>query len=325
MLKNKKILICLLAACSLINVSASASNTWLLNEDQNWDLIATDEQKEFIGELAEVQNLVNDGKTKKAQKQFASIKKKFPDFRGKELNLFIKAELLLSKMKLAEAARKYDKLLSKYPESILKNMSIKREYEIGTAFLNGSKNVVLGFLPLKGESEGIGILEKMTDHAGFDSAIGVDASVKIAKNYEKRKKYNEAYFKWYEIYSLRKTDSVLKRDALYAMAQAKQALYNANPESRKPFYDASCLRSAKSYYEMLKAYYTDFAQEKGVDEILNVITEQLAYKELSVGLYYEKVGNIQSANLYYDMVINNWPKSKSAEIAQNKLNQNTKS
>jgi outer membrane protein assembly factor BamD (BamD/ComL family) len=325
MLKNKKILIFVLAACSLMNVSASASNTWLLNEELNWDLVATDEQKQFIGELTEVQNLVNDGKKKEAQKQFAAIKRKYPEYTGKELNLFVKAEMLLSKMKLSESARKYDKLLSKYPESILRKMSIKRMYEIGTTFLSGRKNVILGLLPVKGDSEGISILEKMTDHAGFDSPMAIDASVKIAKNYEKRKKFSEAHLKWYEIYSLGKTDATTKRDALYGMAQAKQAIYNDNPESKKPFYDASCLRSAKSYYEMLQTYYSDFAQEKGVDEILNVITEQLAYKELSIGLYYQKIGNIQSANLYYDMVINNWPKSKSAEIAQNKLNQNNKS
>jgi outer membrane protein assembly factor BamD (BamD/ComL family) len=118
---------------------------------------------------------------------------------------------------------------------------------------------------------------------------------------------------------------VLRRDALLGMAKAKYSIYNKNPESRKPFYDASCLRSARSYYQMLKSYYPDYAQETGVDETLDVIAEQLAYKELSVGLYYHKMGNIQSANLYFDMVISNWPKSKSAEIAQNKLNKNTES
>ncbi|MBN2589462.1 MAG: outer membrane protein assembly factor BamD [Sedimentisphaerales bacterium] len=325
MLKYKKLFICLFAAYSLINVSAYASNTWFLQEDQNWDLIATDEQKQFVVDLAEVQNIVNKGKTKGAKKQFASIKKKYPELAGKELNLFIKAELLLSQMKLTESARSYDKLLSKYTDSILRNMAIKRQYEIGITYLNGRKKVVLGLFAIKGDNEGIGILEKMIDHAGFDSQIAIDASVKIAKNYEKREKFNEAYLKWYEIYSLGKTDNIIKRDALLGMAQAKHAIYDKNPESRKPFYDASSLRSARSYYEMLKTYYPEYAEQAGIKEILNIISEQMAYKELSIGLYYQKMGNIQSANLYFDMVINNWPKSKSAEIAQNKLNENTKS
>ena len=325
MLKHKKLFLYLFAACSLINVTANASNTWFLDEHQNWDLIVTDEQKEFVDNVTFAQKLVNEGKTKTAKSEFEAIKKNFPDFAGKELNLFIKAELLLSKMKLTESARNYDKLLRKYDEHILSELAIKRMYEIGITFLSGRKKVVLGIFAMKGYSEGIRILEKMIDFAGFDTPFAVNASVEIAKNYEKREKFNEAYLKWYEIYSLGKTNSVVKRDALLGMAKAKLAVYNDNPETRRAFYDASSLHSAKSYYEMLKNNYSEFAKEQGVDEILSVINEQIAYKELSIGLYYQKQGNIQSANLYYDMVIRNWPKSKSAEIAQKKLNENTKS
>ena len=325
MQKYKKTLVYILAAYSLFSIPAYASNTWHLEEDQNWDLIASDSQKNFFTKIEEAQVLVNKGKAKKAKKQFEAIKEDFPEFLGKELNLFIKAELLLSKMNLSGAARKYDKLLSKYPDSVFKDKSVKRQYEIGMTYLNGRKKVFIGIIKLNAVGEGIGILEKMIDHAGFDSPLGIDASVEIAGNYEKREKFDEAYLKWYEIYSLSKADSVIKRDALFGMAKTKQGVYNKNPEARKPFYDASCLRSAKSYYEMLKTYYPEYANEVGVEQTLNIITEQLAYKELSIGLYYQKVGNIQSANLYYDMVISNWPKSKSAQIAQNKLNENTKS
>ena len=325
MLKYKKLFIYLFAAFSLIQTSAFATNTWLLQDDQNWDLVANEAQKKFLTNIVAAQNLANEGKTKKATKEFAAIKKNFPDFADKALNLFVKAELQLSKMKLTDAARSYDKLLTKYKDSILRDLAIKRQYEIGMTFLDGRKKVVLGFIRIKGDTEGISILEKMIDHAGFDSKISIDASVAIAENYEKRKKFDEAYLKWYEIYSLAKSDSIIKRDALLGMAKAKYSVYNKNPESRKPFYDASCLRSARSYYEMLKRYYSDYAEEIGVDETLNAIKEQLAYKELSIGLYYEKMGNIQAANLYFDMVMSNWPESKSAEIAQNKLNSKTKS
>jgi len=325
MLKMKKTFLYLLAAISLVHVSSYASNTWMLDDEQNWDLIATDEQKKFVENMTFAQKLVNDGNTKDAKSEFAAIKKNFSELSGKDFDLFVKSEILLSNRKLVKSARSFEKLLTKYSESILRDMAIKREYEIGINFLNGRKKVVLGFIAIKGNTEGISILEKMIDHAGVDSPIAIESSVAIAKNYEKRKKFDEAYLKWYEIYSLVKSNSILKRDALYEMAKAKHASYNKNPESKKPFYDSTTLRAAKSYYEMLKSYYPEYADEIGVDDTLKVIIEQLAYKELSIGLYYQKMGNIQSANLYFDMVISNWPDSKSAEIAQNMLKENTES
>jgi hypothetical protein len=322
MLKHKKIFINLLILMIFASIAVSKENTWQLNEKQNWDLIANENQKQFLTALSEVQKIVNEGKNKQAAAKFAAIKENYTEFSGKDLDLFIKSELLLAKHKLTKAARSYDKLLQNYPDSLLRDMAIKRENEIGMTFLNGKKRIALGFIPISGTEEGISILEKMTDHAGIDSQIGIDASLAIVKNYEKRKKYNEAYLKWWEIYSTGKKDNILMRDALLGMAKSKQALYNKNPENKKAFYDASCLRTAKTYYEMLKTNYPEYAKEIGVNEIINTISEQLAYKELSTGLYYQKLGKKQSANLYFDMVINKWPNTKSAEIAQNMLNKN---
>jgi outer membrane protein assembly factor BamD (BamD/ComL family) len=322
MLKHKKIFINLLILMIFASIAVSQENTWQLNEKQNWDLIANENQKQFLTELSEVQKIVNKGKNKQAAAKFAAIKENYTEFSRKDLDLFIKSELLLAKHKLTKAARSYDKLLKNYPDSLLHEMAIKRENEIGMTFLNGKKRIALGFIPISGTEEGISILEKMTDHAGIDSQIGIDASLAIVKNYEKRKKYNEAYLKWWEIYSTGKKDNILMRDALLGMAKSKQAIYNKNPENKKAFYDASCLRTSKTYYEMLRTNYPEYAKEIGVNEIINTISEQLAYKELSTGIYYQKLGKKQSANLYFDMVINKWQNTKSAEIAQNMLNKN---
>ena len=62
--------------------------------------------------------------------------------------------------------------------------------------------------------------------------------------------------------------------------------------------------------------------EIGVDDILKEIDEQLAYKQLSIGQYYQNVGNRQSANLYYGMVISDWPGSEAAQTAEQMLAEN---
>ena len=65
--------------------------------------------------------------------------------------------------------------------------------------------------------------------------------------------------------------------------------------------------------------YPKDAGEIGVDDILGEIEEQLAYKQLSIGRYYRRTGNIQSANLYFDMVLSDWPGSKAAQQAKELL------
>ncbi len=322
MLKDRILFVILMFAIFPAAISFSQENTWRLEENQNWDVVQIDNKAKFQSEISDAQKTVDEGQTKAARAKFAEIKKDFPDFSGSDLDLFIKAELLLSQKKLSKAARNYDNMLIKYPESSLKDLAIVRESEIGMAFLNGRKKLAIGFIPISGNEEGIGILEKMIDHAGYDKQISVNAAIAIAKNYEKRKKFDDAYLKWYEIYSLANKNDTINKDALLGMARNKLAVYDSKRELKRSFYDASCLKTAKSYFEMFQRSYPQEAEKLGISETLNTITEQLAYKELSTGLYYQRTGNRESANLYFNMVISDWPKSKSAEIASNMLNKN---
>ncbi|HEW79915.1 MAG TPA: outer membrane protein assembly factor BamD [Phycisphaerales bacterium] len=91
------------------------------------------------------------------------------------------------------------------------------------------------------------------------------------------------------------------------MARCQHAAYKG------PKYDASELISAKSYYENFKLRYPKDAEKFDVDKKLKQISEQLAEKQFDIGQYYQRSGNNQSANFYYQMVVDNWPVSTAAE------------
>jgi len=158
-------------------------------------------------------------------------------------------------------------------------------------------------------------MEKITERAGIDSPIGFKAALAAAKNYEKRKLFNEAYTKWRQI-SLQWQTTQLGKEALLSMAKCKHAEYNKHPENKRTFYDSANLSTAKTHYLKFKSQYPKDAQEIGVDETVKQIDEQLAQKQLSIASYYQKTGHIQSANLYFDMVIKDWPGTKAAESAK---------
>ena len=280
--------------------------------------IYADSEDKFLAAVAEAQKLVNTGQTKAARRAYNAIKEDFPEIAGPDFDIFMKAEIYYCSVKFTKAVRNYNKLLTEYPKSKFTDAALDREFSIATEYLAGRKKVVLGFIRIRGYAEGIRIMEKIAERVGLDTQMGIDASFAVAENYEQRKKFNEAFLKWWEI-SLEWDSGLVGRDALLGMARNKHAVYNKPPEHKRSFYDASSLSSAKSYYGRFKLLYPKDAKEIGVDEILSEIDEQLAYKQLSIGRYYQRTGNIQSANLYYDMVVNDWPDSKAAQQAKELL------
>lgn len=228
--------------------------------------------------------------------------------RGPDLDAFIEAEMLFCEGKFDKAVRSFDKFLAQYPESKLYEVALDRQFVIATAFLAGQKKPILKVFKINRYAEGIRTMERISDRAG-DAPIGVKAALAIAKSYERREKFNEAYHQWSQISSRWPTGQIA-RDALLAMGRCKHAGYKG------PKYDDSDLISAKSYYEIFKLRYLEDAREFDIDERLEQINEQLAYKQFIIGRYYQENGNKLSANLYYQMVIDNWPKSTVAKMAK---------
>ncbi len=312
-----RFVVLVIAVVSSASWSASAQ-TWQLDKGKIWKDVPDERKDQLLPALAEANRLVNAGETKAAQQAFDTVRKNFPEIAGPDLDLFIKAEMFYCKGKLAKTVRSHDKLLAEHARSAFRDAALERQFAIATSFLAGKTKMVLGIIRMKRYAEGIAIMEKITDRTGFDTQMGIDASVAVAKNYEERKMLNEAYLKWWEI-SLHRETGAIGRDALLGMARNKHAAYNKHPEHKRSLYDASSLSTAQSSYERFRLLFPEEAARIGVDKILADIYEQLAYKQLSIARYYQKVGNRQAANLYYDMVTRDWALSKAAETAREML------
>jgi len=262
-------------------------------------------------EVAQIKQLLNTNKGEELNKALLELKKDFPEIAGADLDAFIGAETLYCEGKFVSAVRAYDKLLAEFPESALYEAALDRQFTIATAYLAGHKKPILGIFKMKGYAEGEKIMERISNRTG-DAPISVKANLAIADGLEKRAKFNEAYHKWSEIHSRWPTGKIAK-DALLGMARCKHSAYKG------PKYDPSNLVSAKSYYENFKLRYPKDARDLDVDAKLKQINEQLAYKQFSIGKYYQKAGQKQSANLYYQTVLDNWPDSSAAKLAAGEI------
>ena len=295
-----------------------SAKTWHLERGQDWKPLSTQSQDDkYLLDVAKIKQLVEAGQDMAVQESLHQLKKDFPEITGPDLDAFIKAEMLFCKGKYAKAARSYDKFLAEYyHESELYKAALVRQFHIGMAFLAGQKKTVLGVFKMKGYAEGKKIMERISNLAGLDdpNGIGIKAAVAVAESLERRGKFNEAYFKWSEISDIWESGQIGK-DVLLGMARCKYAAYKG------PKYDASVLigqpfsvESAKGCYEEFKSQWPENTEE--IDEILKEIDEKLAEKQFSIGRYYQKTGNKESAYHYYRMVIRDWPDSKAAEMAK---------
>jgi outer membrane protein assembly factor BamD (BamD/ComL family) len=289
-----------------------SAETWRLGQNGDWKAVSAEGEDKYLLAVAQIKKLVNTGQTEAVSKALDKLKKDFPEIAGPDLDAFIEAEKLFSEGKFTKAVRGYDKFLAEYPESELYGAALDRQFTIATAFLAGQKRPILKVFKIKGYAKGEKIMEKIGDHAG-NAPIGMKAAVAIAQSLEKRGKFAEAYDQWSHI-SSRWPTGQMGKEALLAMARCKHAAYMG------PSYDASNLISAKSYYERFRLLYFEDAEEIDVDKKLKQIDEQLAYKQFSVGEYYRRTGTKQSANLYFQMVMDNWPGSSAAKMAREKIN-----
>ncbi|HIJ66855.1 MAG TPA: tetratricopeptide repeat protein [Planctomycetes bacterium] len=296
----------------------SCADTWHLADNGEWKKVADDEAGKYMLDVAEVKRLISVGRVDSAQQALERLKADFPDIAGPDLDAFMEAEMLYGAGKWAKAVKKYDEFIEAWPQSPLYESALEREYAIATAFLGGEKRKVLKVLKLSAYEEGVKIMRRIADRAG-DAPIAERALISVARSCEKRGSFyvadpdkTGAYEVWAEI-SARWPTGGLGRDAMLGMAHSLHSAY------RSCKYDSSGLESARRYYEDFKERYSQLADEHNIDAKIKMVDEQLAYKQFAIGEYYERSGNRQAANLYYQMVSDDWPGTDAAAMAKAKL------
>ncbi len=300
-----------IAGLLLLGGRAGLCDTWQLTSEKGLKEVEAEGEGGYVRAVSEIKGLIADGQTKAAKKAIKEFREAYPEAAGEDFDAFVKGELYFSRGKFIRSIRAYDEFLDEYPGSMLYDAALEREYSIGLAYLGGQKKRVLGVFAIKGYAEGEKIMERIVDRAG-DGPTGIKASLAVADSLEERGKFGEAYFKWSEI-STRWPTGEMGEGALLGMGRCKHAAYQG------PSYDVSSLKSARSYYEEYMRRYPEKAEEYEIDKKLEQITEQLAYKEYRIGLYYDKKGDMQPANLYYQMVVDNWPGSKAATMSRRRM------
>ncbi len=301
----------LLMACGNCLVCAG---TLHLKDGKEWQDISNSPEGRYLMAVAKFKQLISSGNAESATEELIKLKEAYPEIADAAFNVFLEAEILYADGKWDKAVRKYDEVLNKWSESWLRETVLERKFSIGLAFLNGHKRKVLKILYLSAFDEGKEIMYDIDNRVG-NAPIAKRALIAIARAHERRGQFVDAYYVWEDI-SDRWTTSQLGTMAILEMAQDQHSSY------RGPDYDHSGLDTAADHYRRVKVEAYKYPQLVVVDEIdekLRTIEEQLAYKQYSVGEYYDRTGSRQAAQLYYKEVRDKWPDTAAAEMAQARM------
>src|SRR3989339_539859 len=284
----------LVISALLIMLSASVGfcDTWQLGPSQSFTPV---DSNDFDMQVSQLKQAFGEGNNKNAMKIFKKLIISHPAVAGEDFYSYIEAEIEFGNSHYTRAVRKYIEFMDKYPKSAFYEAALGRLDQIATAYLNGRKKVVLGFIRIKGYAEGVKIMERIIERDG-DGPLAQKAAVAIASHHEKTHNWAEAYDEWSFVHS-RWPDGDIGKESLLAMGRTKHAGYQG------PRYDASWLVSAKSYYQDFAQRYPSEAKELKMTEKIEQIDEQIAYKQLTIAKYYQSTKSGQAANLYYQMVV----------------------
>jgi outer membrane protein assembly factor BamD (BamD/ComL family) len=316
-------------AVALILVSGASCSVFQSKKDEGVykerKALSEEQTEILLAEVGELQELVDSGKQGASTQCAAQLERDFPDIVELDLGMYLEAEMYLLKDKQLRAAKTFENMIEEYPDSELKATTQQRLFDIGKTYLRGKKKVVLGFIRIAGHGEGVEILNRITDDIGLDdpNQLGLKSALAVAHSFEARKEHEEAYLKWLEI-SITWQRGELGKQALLGMAGNKHAAYTIHPEERQPLFDAANLKTAKTYYQKFVVTFPDEAKSLNIDRIILEIEQQMARKELSIGQFYQRTGQEQAANIYFNMVVETWPDTNAAQIARESVKQEAK-
>lgn len=290
---------------------AGFAETYHLDDGQGWKNVADSPQGGYLLAISKIKQQLLTGSESDVVAALESLKNKFPDLAGDEIDAYIQAEKLYADENWYKAATAYKKFTDNWPTSPLQPAAMERLYSVATAYLQGQKRRFFKILNLPAHETGVELMRDIADKAG-NSPLGLRALTTLAESYESRRELLDAYYIWQEVADRWPTGPT-RQKAVLRMAQTLHASYEGAQ------YDATVLDSARTYFEDYLAQYPDDAARLKVAETLELITQQSAYKEYEMGFYYERTGSPDAANKYYQKVVNTWPNSKAAKMAQARL------
>jgi outer membrane protein assembly factor BamD len=246
---------------------------------------------------------------------------KFKEFYRKnemaDQNQFLRGEIRLAQGRWLEAAKEFQQVVAKYPNSSLYDQVIKKQYEIGDKMYERGKAKLHKKWRLfrrKPFKDAIEVYSMVIGNQPFTDAAA-EAQYKVGLCHHTRKEYTEAAFEYRRVIEDYSTSTWVD-DACYGLAMCYC------DSSRGPDYDQKPSQLAINAIEEFKRRFPQDQRMAELEEKRTKMQESIAQQQLQTANYYAKRRNFTAARMYYEMIPKQFGETASAEKAQKWLSDN---
>jgi len=304
------------AVAIFLPVTADAAWTWT---PQTGRWLNT---KRLPKETAELQieytrGLLLQGEIKQALDETEKFTRFYADSDLADQNQFLRGEIKLALGKEMDAAKEFQQLVTKYPNTTLYDAAIKKQYEIGDKLyeqgqqLKKKKFRLFRGNPLK---KAIQVYSMVITNQPFTDAAA-EAQYKVGLCHYARKEYVEAAFEYKRVIEDYSTSEWVD-DARYGLAKC---YYEG---SLPPAYDQEPSQLAINAADEFVAQYPDDARAEEVKTIRTEMREKIAQQRLQTAQYYARRRNFEAARIYYTMLSEKFGETTAGAKAKEWLEKN---
>ncbi|MFC1620989.1 outer membrane protein assembly factor BamD [Candidatus Omnitrophota bacterium] len=264
-----------------------------------------EEQMEYAKGFYEAKNY------KLALREFKKLIKYYPLAKEAPSAQYYIGRIMEDLAKPYAAFKAYQKVIDLYPYTDFVDEVIEREFKIGNMFLSGEKVSVLGPLKMPAKDKAIEIFKAVAETSPYGKYAD-QAVFKTGLAYKDIADYDSAIMSFKEVID-KYPDSELVDTARYKLAECSKLL------SLKPDYDQTPTIAAREEFEEFIEKHPDSEISEDAKEIVIKLKDREAENAYKVAEFYESRRMNESAVIYYEDIIRNYPGTQWAKKAQERL------
>ncbi|MFC1809845.1 tetratricopeptide repeat protein, partial [Candidatus Omnitrophota bacterium] len=252
------------------------------------------DQFDYISKLAE------ENEIEKAINACNDFIKSFPQSSLASDAYFTLGKLQESQDEHYKAFTSYQHIVKEYPHVAYMEELLDRQFTIGLKFFEGERLRIGGVPTMPSQTKAIEIFEAIKKNAPF-SEYGEKAQFYIGLSYEKMKDYEEAMTAFNDLLEEYPTTEFAS-EASFKMADLvyKTAQRNLDNET--------LLDSAEEKFdEFIATYPNNISAIEEASSRKKQLLEEQAERLYKIGRFYENQRHLESAKIYYALIINKYP------------------
>ncbi len=254
--------------------------------------------------------LFKEDRLKEAKREFDKLIQHYPrSSQAAEAQYYLGA-IEEKQDRLYEAYLAYQKVIDKYPFSSRVNEIIEREFRIAERFMQGEKRKAFGVV-LPVENPAIEIFRRVVDNSTY-GPLAAEAQYKLGlilkslgRPFEAEEEFNKV------IKNYPQSEWVTAAEFQIASCRAEV--------STSPDHDQEATREAKERFEDFILSHPDAALSRQAEKHIQELKEKEAQGCYDIAVFYEKQKAYDAAKIYYNTVIEDYPRSIWAARAFSKL------